>query len=1055
MAGQGEYYKGPQNIKLDGGKFISIKGGVKGHLSDIALGVLESAMEESNNPKIIISSIQRSPYEQASVMYRNLESQGTAAQYLLYSNHGDLIIDVYVAGKAQGKTSSNIIADMTKKIIDTRWNFGHGGFDPESRQAIDVSYRGLRNKSLLESTLTSYEQSGDIRVLKVEADHFHIEVNIKNDDGSPVVPKKKPSGASTINKIENVKINKWTNSGQYNGKFISNLTKDIEDSPIYGSDSSKILDFEYEGISNRRRIWANLPVSEKKRFNANNQEFNATKDYPLSDGVTLYFSTKDVYVIPKGANKSKVVGRVSDSPIKEYSSNITTINSKPAKLYPKVLKYISLDPGYVPAFKNKGMVSKSMFPRLKVYAWSRLMYLNGGSGYMDITSSVQDVSINSTMQGCEISITLASMVGNLNDSDSGNGWKNDDVVLIDDNVISLGNINRISEFVDPRTPNKEDVNFEYIRNNQFYEKVLQQNDMLFVKFEQLAMDSDDDLNISEKIGKGWYDTIGLIDSVDVSSNPTNSSVSINVIGRDLTKTFIEDISQINPISVGHIESMYGGKFGSNGRILASEGFIDVESFDAINIKKMLEFLIHRIASIGYVPDDIFDMFSGKTEITKSVKQKKGDTLLNTIEVKPAKGVWQLVKFWIDDNVADLNLLDSTVSNPQGSIWELMNKICQDPFIEMFTETLGTHFYVIVRRPPFEGKVLSRIVNDIQQSANSGGLFSATQGDYVGGLAAQSTNSYAKYLECLESKKKAKSSSNAYESDRIDKEIRSGNKVDVKVEDQQRVLNGSIELTQNDDEIDCTEQLRGSSDSIYPMIVNINEDDIIRDTLRHTQMAYSWYEIEDRGSFIGQNIEMGHVPAAYFDEYAQVFGNRKLQVTSNYSDFRFFQDKSEDESNYSDMYAEQASQLLTFMVETNIPLPFTREGTIVINGDRRIKKGTYIYLRSTREVYYVNGVTNSMSMSSMVDRTTTLNVSRGMVIDYIDGVEHTLFTRDGREVTKNVSYFNIINIDKFRDGIYDIVAESGVDDKFDYKKNMAIDVDIMDFFLKKRQFENKQ
>ena len=73
-------------------------------------------MAAANVAKLIISSTQRSPADQARVMYNNLETQGVAAQRKLYKPPGQAVIDVYVAGKAAKKTPDAIKAAMTAKI---------------------------------------------------------------------------------------------------------------------------------------------------------------------------------------------------------------------------------------------------------------------------------------------------------------------------------------------------------------------------------------------------------------------------------------------------------------------------------------------------------------------------------------------------------------------------------------------------------------------------------------------------------------------------------------------------------------------------------------------------------------------------------------------------------------------------------------------------------------------------------------------------------------------------------------------------------------------------
>src|SRR5256885_7920990 len=85
-------------------------------VSEYSLGVLQDVMNAANVVKLTISSTQRSPTDQARVMYNNLETQGVAAQRKLYKPPGQAVIDVYVDGKAANQTPDTIKAAMTAKI---------------------------------------------------------------------------------------------------------------------------------------------------------------------------------------------------------------------------------------------------------------------------------------------------------------------------------------------------------------------------------------------------------------------------------------------------------------------------------------------------------------------------------------------------------------------------------------------------------------------------------------------------------------------------------------------------------------------------------------------------------------------------------------------------------------------------------------------------------------------------------------------------------------------------------------------------------------------------
>ena len=77
--------------------------------------------------------------------------------------------------------------------------------------------------------------------------------------------------------------------------------------------------------------------------------------------------------------------------------------------------------------------------------------------------------------------------------------------------------------------------------------------------------------------------------------------------------------------------------------------------------------------------------------------------------------------------------------------------------------------------------------------------------------------------------------------------------------------------------------------------------------------------------------------------------------------------------------------LIYIVESNAYLPFTRTGTIVINGDRRIKVGSFILNESTNEFFYVLNVSNEVSFTEGgIDRRTTIQVERGMYVPILKG-----------------------------------------------------------------------
>jgi hypothetical protein len=115
-------------------------------VSPYSIGVLLDVMTASNIAKVTISSTQRSPADQARVMFNNLQSQGVAAQRRLYKPPGQAVIDVYEAGKAAGKTPDAIKADMTAKINELGpMNVSHHAADPKLLNVFDVAPSSVAN----------------------------------------------------------------------------------------------------------------------------------------------------------------------------------------------------------------------------------------------------------------------------------------------------------------------------------------------------------------------------------------------------------------------------------------------------------------------------------------------------------------------------------------------------------------------------------------------------------------------------------------------------------------------------------------------------------------------------------------------------------------------------------------------------------------------------------------------------------------------------------------------------------------------------------------------
>lgn len=223
--------------------------------------------------------------------------------------------------------------------------------------------------------------------------------------------------------------------------------------------------------------------------------------------------------------------------------------------------------------------------------------------------------------------------------------------------------------------------------------------------------------------------------------------------------------------------------------------------------------------------------------------------------------------------------------------------------------------------------------------------------------------------------------------------------------------------------------------------NIEEDEIISTSIGWTNTGiYSWYQLIPFAEYGGMDQTMLYMPAIFFPEYAAIWGSKDLTIQSQYVNFYMSgywnQNTDEQKKMNGENIIKNAVKDLKFMIESNAYNPFTRSGQIVLNGDRRIKRGTLVIMPNG-EQFYVDSVSNSFSIGeNSVERTTTLTVSKGMFMEFVDGV------KVNGEV---MSYFNLIDFGEEFD-VKDVTVET-------WKKAMSswkVNVNVFAFFLKRSQ-----
>ena len=151
-----------------------------GSINPITLALIESMLEECGQSKASITSALRTPEDQARAMFNNIARTGANSQRSIYEANGNAVIDIYVSGKAAGKTDAQILADMTARIAATPEGVlslhvvSQTTYD--KKNIIDIGHSSLTDISAFFNTLNEYKERGIISRVLVENGCYHIEI---------------------------------------------------------------------------------------------------------------------------------------------------------------------------------------------------------------------------------------------------------------------------------------------------------------------------------------------------------------------------------------------------------------------------------------------------------------------------------------------------------------------------------------------------------------------------------------------------------------------------------------------------------------------------------------------------------------------------------------------------------------------------------------------------------------------------------------------------------------------------------------------------------------
>jgi len=803
--------------------------------------------------------------------------------------------------------------------------------------------------------------------------------------------------------------------------------------PFKGKSVSEFLSYkDSSGVTNETRI---------------KESFIGREKLSQGSGLNLKLNIGVYLTIPKEkadkSNGANILGK-----------NVKVVSMPDVAFKAKLLTELEADKGYRVIKNSNENTLVNDYPNITVWIWCRaLSGKNNQDGQIfDLTPFIESCNTSVTKGGGAFNLELPPITCRM--SADGN-WvlKKEEIKFYKHD----GKINHVSQ----HSTFEKNAKGKMKRSKYFFHNIISQNDIVFIRYESLFMEQTDrlkdstKLNISEKdLPNKIYDMIGLVDSSKILYSPESVDVSISIAGRDLTKLIIED-------GAYYIPSMYTNpnQAVNNENLRDLSGALKpLAEFKLKTPQQLIKFFIDALASIKIVNSKLFRYYSQTSSIdidsvlktrqsndleylkllektrfdaffaieqivkdrfqyeTVSSLQKQSifnkivdyceqadnsnkltidgilpgfnfegyDTnfvndlpwksfsniflpknsrdinsscdlnsedkyLLNLIanyvikkrnankDPLPTtsfdeKGIWKIVTLGFDPSINNRTVVDSSLSLAEGSLVNFFRRVCQEPFIEFYSDTYFDRFYFMARVPPFtqntvishiEGRVITE-ENKIQNIAN---LVSSS----VTGVRYSESNTFV-----------------------------------------------------------------GNS------MVTVEDSNLIKESLDFDDdNCYTWYHVMPKGAMqgFGNNMAMFYSKPKIFKELVEIYGNKLLQIEDNYVMYNAEQ-KVENKIIPLSLVDRQLILDLLFIIESNVHLPFTRKGKLTLNGDRRLKRGQYLYYKPTNEVFYIEGVYHSYKMGdSGVDRVTTVDVSRGMILDYIYGVRV-----DG--ISEIVSYFNI-------------------------------------------------
>lgn len=327
--------------------------------------------------------------------------------------------------------------------------------------------------------------------------------------------------------------------------------------------------------------------------------------------------------------------------------------------------------------------------RISVWVWSRA-YSQDGTTLLDITKYIEQCStnVNGTQNSFHIVLQAIDNKG----------------VEVGDEMFNRVNIDSITQISD-KLP------------ISWFKKILQQNDIFFIRFEQLTLettkdrisDSGIEVSASNLPGK-CFDMIGLADRVNGWFNANSTDMKVEITGRDLTKLLVEDGSYFFPLLfTENSEALFFNTQDDSRwfkRTFIKNAFDYLFLYKVQSIRDSLGFVINQLTNLGVCNNALFSSYANRrTQSLQLTGERKDKSIWNEVN-----GVWQIIDLYVDPQIEDRRITNSQISNPNGNLLNVIESFCQKPFVEFFGDTYGDKFTFIARTPPFTRQAILSVLN---------------------------------------------------------------------------------------------------------------------------------------------------------------------------------------------------------------------------------------------------------------------------------------------------------------------------------------------------------